>query len=112
LASVRRLSVYLVCLLRGFPRSVVERRSLDADPAPDPTFYFDAYGTVFGNGSDLYFDPNLDPDPDPTPSLTTHIGKSEKLFFAFAYNNASLHFFIFLVSVVVVGVIISVILAF
>jgi hypothetical protein len=45
----------------------VERRSLDADPAPDPTFYFDA-----------------DLDPDPTNILMPiQIGKSEQIFFAF-----------------------------
>jgi hypothetical protein len=63
----------------------VDRHRFDADP--DPTFHFDA-------------DPH--PVPDPTPSYT-QVGKSE-FFFTFFHSNASLHFFIFLISVI--GVII------
>ncbi len=59
--------------------SVVNRLRLDADP--DPTFHFDA-----------------DPDPDPNPRFT-HV---RTIFFTFIHSCASLHCFIFLVSVIFV----------
>jgi hypothetical protein len=40
---------------------------------------------------------NADPDPDPTLSFT-HAGKTSN-FLAFLHNNASLHYFFFVLSV-------------
>jgi hypothetical protein len=55
--------------------NVVDPHRFDADPFPDPTFYFDA-------------DPDPDPYPDPTQS------------FSHMFTAASLHCFDFLVSVI------------
>jgi hypothetical protein len=46
------------------------------------------------------FDADSDPNPDPAPTTSfTHDGKSE-IFFSFIHSSASLHCFIFLVSVI------------
>ncbi len=59
----------------------MDRHLVDADP--DPTFHFDA-------------DPDLYPDRNPG---FTHVGKTE-LIFTFIHSIASLHNFMFLVSVI------------
>ncbi len=60
----------------------MDRHSFDADP--DPTFQFDAYQ-----------------DPDPFP-IFTDVGKPEILLI-FLHSSASLHCFIFLFSIILVG---------
>jgi hypothetical protein len=59
--------------------SVVDRHCFDANTDPDPTFHFDA-----------------NPDPNPTPRFTQ---KSE-IFLLFFHSGASLHCFMFFVSVI------------
>jgi hypothetical protein len=74
--------------------SAVDLHRFDADPHPDSTFHFDG-------------DPDPDPDldrhkkdadshADHIPS-STHVGKKDKIF-TFIHSNASLQFFLFLIS--------------
>jgi hypothetical protein len=72
---------YIVVPQVSVQTSAVDRHRFDADP--DPTFYFD-----------------VDPDPDPYPTSSyKQVGKS-KFFLTFIHSNASLHCFIFLISVI------------
>ncbi len=58
----------------------MDRHHFDTDADPDPNFQFDAA-----------------PDPDPDPAL--HMLKNIQNFKTFIRSNASLHCFIFLISV-------------